>query len=61
MATEIIETEHETIIVDGIECYKDNNGNWVSRHPLSSSQSLAFSNYVRAKESPVKSEPDVLR
>lgn len=49
MAIEVKETDHETILVNGKEVYKDQDNNWIARTELSSQESLAFNNYLNAK------------
>lgn len=49
MSVEINETDHETIVVNGKEIFKDGDGKWISRQELTASESLAFSNYVNSK------------
>lgn len=38
MCVEIRETEHDTILVNGKEVYKDHEGNWIARIPLTAAE-----------------------
>ncbi len=49
MSVQINETDHDTIVVNGKEIFKDANGNWISRHELTAQESLAFSDYIKHK------------
>lgn len=40
--------DHERYEVNNKEIYKDSNGNWVARTELTSQETIAFRNYVKA-------------
>lgn len=46
MAIEIKETDHDTIVVNGKEVYKDANQNWIARQELTTQEQNAFNNYI---------------
>ncbi len=46
MSVKITETDHNTILVNNKELYRDANGNWVSNLELTAPELIAFNDYI---------------